>query len=186
MLGMTESLAAPDRGGARYSQGAGQHLPQVYDELRRLAAAKLENEPDGHTLDATALVHEAYLRLGGEQTFSTRSGFLRAAAVAMRRVLIDHARGKRADKRGGDWNRTEPGDSPQRLDDSNLLALDDALSELASVDREVAELVQLRYFTGLTIPQAAEALGISARTADRTWAYARAWLYRKISGEKLT
>jgi RNA polymerase sigma factor (TIGR02999 family) len=166
-------------------QAAARLLPLLYDELRRLAAAKLAHEPAGHALDATALVHEAYLKLGGDQSFATRSAFMRAAAEAMRRVLVDHARAKRAAKRGGDWNRIHLPDPAVPIDDSNLIALDEALAEFAAVDPEAAELVQLRYFTGLTIPQAAEALGISARTADRTWAYARAWLFRRISGEKL-
>ena len=162
-----------------------QLLPQVYVELRRLAAAKLAKEPSGHTLDATALVHEAYLKLGGEQSFATKSVFMRSAGLAMRRVLVDHARAKRAGKRGGDWQRIESPDVGSPIDDTDLIALDEALAEFATVDPEAAELVQLRYFTGLTIPQAAEALGISPRTADRTWAYARAWLFRKISGKRL-
>jgi RNA polymerase sigma factor (TIGR02999 family) len=166
-------------------QAAAQLLPLVYDELRRLAAAKLAYEPDGHTLDATALVHEAYLKLGGEQSFATKSAFMRAAAVAMRRVLVDHARAKRSTKRGGDWNRVDLPDIALPIEDSDLLALDEALAEFAAVDREAAELVQMRYFAGLSIAQAAEALGISARTADRTWAYARAWLFRRLSKEKL-
>jgi RNA polymerase sigma factor (TIGR02999 family) len=164
---------------------AEQLLPLAYDELRRLAAAKLAHEPDGHTLDATALVHEAYLKLGVEQSFATKSAFMRAAAEAMRRVLVDHARAKRSDKRGGNWKRIDLPDAGVPVDDSNLIALDEALAEFAAVDPQAAELVQLRYFTGLTIPQAAETLGISPRTADRTWAYARAWLFRRISGEKL-
>jgi RNA polymerase sigma factor (TIGR02999 family) len=164
---------------------AAQLAPLVYDELRRLAAAKLAREPEDHTLDATALVHEAYLKLGGAQTFATKSGFMRAAAEAMRRVLVDHARGKRADKRGGDRRRVDLPDVALPMEDSDLLVLDEALAEFAAMDREAAELVQLRYFAGLTIPQAAEVLGISPRTADRTWAYARAWLFRRISQEKL-
>jgi RNA polymerase sigma factor (TIGR02999 family) len=160
-------------------------LPLVYDELRWLAAAKLAHEAAGHTLDATALVHEAYLKLGGEQAFTSQTSFKRAAAEAMRRVLVDHARAKRAGKRGGDWNRIDLPEPAGPVEDSQLIALDEALAEFAAVDRQAAELVQLRYFTGLTIPQAAEALGISARTADRTWAYARAWLFRRILREKV-
>lgn len=160
-------------------------LPQVYDELRKLAAAKLIREPDGHTLDATALVHEAYMKLGGEQSFASRSDFLRAAAGAMRRVLVDHARTKRADKRGGDWQRVDMPDAVAQMNDANLIELDAALLEFAKIDREASELVQLRYFAGLTIPQAAEALGISPRTADRIWTFARAWLFHRIAGEKL-
>jgi len=167
------------------SHSAGTLLPQVYDELRRLAAARMAGERGDHTLDATALVHEAYLKLGGDQSFATKSAFMRAAAEAMRRVLLDHARAKRADKRGGDWNRIDLPDASVPIDDSNLIALDEALAEFAEVDPQAAELVQLRYFTGLSIPQAAETLGISPRTADRTWAYARAWLFCRISGEKL-
>jgi RNA polymerase sigma factor (TIGR02999 family) len=164
---------------------AAELLPLVYNELRRLAAAKLADEPEGHTLDATALVHEAYLKLDGEQSFATKSAFMRAAAVAMRRVLVDHARAKRADKRGGDRKRVDLPDVAVPIEDSDVLALDEALEEFAAVDHQAAELVQLRYFTGLTLQQVAETLGISVRTADRTWAYARAWLFRRISGEKL-
>jgi RNA polymerase sigma factor (TIGR02999 family) len=164
---------------------ADQLLPLVYDQMRRLAAGKLAREPNGHTLDATALVHEAYLKLGGEQLFAGKSAFMRAAAEAMRRVLVDHARAKRADKRGGGRKRVDLPDVPVPSDDSALVALDDALVEFARVDPQAAELVKLRYFTGLTISEAAETLGISPRTADRTWAYARAWLFRKISGGNL-
>jgi RNA polymerase sigma factor (TIGR02999 family) len=160
-------------------------VPLVYDELCRLAAAKLGHEADGHSLDSTALVHEAYLKLGGERSFATKSDFLRASAVAMRRVLVDHARAKQADKRGGDWKRIALLNPASPIEDSNLVALDEALAEFTAVDPEAAELVQLRYFAGLTVPQAAEALGMSARTADRTWAYARAWLFRRISGKRL-
>jgi RNA polymerase sigma factor (TIGR02999 family) len=159
---------------------AKQLLPLVYDELRRLAAAKLAHEPQGHTLDATALVHEAYLKLGGDQSFASQSAFMRAAARAMRRVLVDHARDKRAIKRGGDWKRVDLPDVAAPIEDSELLALDGALAELTEVDAEAAELVQLRYFTGLTIPEAAEVLGISAQTADRMWVYARAWLFHRV------
>jgi RNA polymerase sigma factor (TIGR02999 family) len=182
MSDVTQVPSALKHGGPGASE---QLLPLVYDELHRLAAAKLANEPSGHTLDTTALVHEAYLKVGGEQSFATKTAFMRAAAVAMRRVLVDHARAKRANKRGGDWQRIESPDVGSPAADRNLIALDEALAELNAVDPEAAELVQLRYFTGLTIPQAAEALGISARTADRTWAYARAWLFRRISGKRL-
>ena len=151
-------------------------LPQVYDELRKLAAAKLRHEPDGHTLDATALVNEAWLKLHGE-SFASRSGFFRAAAVAMRRILVDHARAKQADKRGGGrrvaYDLEQHPESPPPTD---VLALDDALTRLAVAQPAVAELVHLRYFVGLTIPEAAELIGISPRTADAWWAYARGWL----------
>jgi RNA polymerase sigma factor (TIGR02999 family) len=182
MSDITQILSAIEVGDA---QAAEQLLPLVYDDLRRLAAAKLVYEPDGHTLDAMALVHEAFLKLGDDQSFATKSDFMRAAAEAMRRVLVDHARANGADKRGGDWKRIDLSDVALSIDDSNLLAVDDALAELAVVDPEAAELVKLRYFTGLTVPQAAAALGVSPRTADRMWIYARAWLFRKISGEKL-
>jgi RNA polymerase sigma factor (TIGR02999 family) len=167
--------------------GAGQQdaqhlLPLVYKELRRLAAVQLANEPTGHTLNATALVHEAYLRLGSERSFATRSHFFRAAAISMRRVLVDHARGKRADKRGGEWNRQDLDDAALPAQDLDLLALDEALTALGAADPQAAELVQLRYFAGLSIPEAAEALGVSQRSADRIWSYARAWLFRRISG----
>lgn len=155
----------------------------VYAELRRLAATKMAGEPDGHTLDATALVHEAFLKLGGE-SFATRSGFLRAAAVAMRRILIDHARAKRADKRGGSRRQVavEPDQLAAARPDDDLLAVDEALTRFAAVDPQAAELVALRCFAGLTLPEAADALGVSPRTADRLWSFARAWLYRELSG----
>jgi len=168
-----------------YPQPAQQLLPLLYHELRRLAAAKIANEQHGHTLDATALVHEAFIKLGGDQSFASKSDFMRAAAESMRRVLVDYARMKRADKRGGDWKRIEMPDVPLSIDDSNLIALDEALVEFAAIDSQAAELVQLRFFTGLTIPEAADALGISPRTADRIWTYARAWLFRRICGKKL-
>jgi RNA polymerase sigma factor (TIGR02999 family) len=155
----------------------------VYAELRRLAAVKMADEPDGHTLDATALVHEAFLKLGAA-SFASRSGFFRAAAVAMRRILIDHARAKRADKRGGDRHRSAV--SPDQLaaehPHSDLLAVDEALIRFAAIDPEAAELVTLCYFGGMTLPEAADAIGVSPRTADRLWAFARAWLYRELSG----
>ena len=157
-------------------------LPQVYAELRRLAAAKMAGEPDGHTLDATALVHEAFVKLGGE-SFASPSAYLRAAAVAMRRILVDHARAKRADKRGGGRRAgVEPDELPAPPADADVLAVDDALARFAAADPQAAELVTLRYFAGLTIPEAAAALGISPRTADRLWAFAKAWLYRELSG----
>jgi RNA polymerase sigma factor (TIGR02999 family) len=158
-------------------------LPVVYDELRRLAAANLAREPDGHTLDATALVHEAYLRLGEQQAFSTRTDFFRAAAGAMRRVLVDHARAKRAAKRGGQRLRVEFPDVPDGLRDPDLVDLDDALTELERRDPTAAELVTLRYFSGLSHVEAAEALGLTRRQADGVWAVARAWLFRRLRAE---
>jgi RNA polymerase sigma factor (TIGR02999 family) len=166
-------------------QAASKLLPLVYDELRTLAAAQMAREPDGHTLDATALVHEAFLRLNGGQSFTSKSAFLRVAAEAMRRILVDHARAKRADKRGGDMKRVELKDVLANGLATNVVDLDEALIKLTAVDPQAAELVQLRYFSGLTIPQAAEALDIAPRSADRLWAFARAWLFRELSQEKL-
>ncbi|HEY2250242.1 MAG TPA: sigma-70 family RNA polymerase sigma factor [Planctomycetaceae bacterium] len=159
-------------------------LPLVYDELRRLAAAKLAHEARGHTLQATALVHEAYLRLiaGAEPRFQTRGHFFTAAAEAMRRILIDRARSRGRQKRGGGARRLELNDldlaSPPPDDD--LLALDEALSKLEAEDPVKANLVKLRFFAGLTVEQAATALGISRATADRYWSFARAWLFHEI------
>lgn len=156
-------------------------LPLVYDELRKLAAAKLLAESPGHSLDATALVHEAWLKLAGE-SFSTRSGFFRASAVAMRRILVDHARSKKAAKRGGGQLRADL--DPQRLPDRPLNpdveAIDAALERLAVTQPRIVELVQLRYFLGMTIPEAAAVLDISPRTADAWWAYARGWLGEEL------
>lgn len=155
-----------------------QLLPLVYDELRKLASAKMAQEKPGHTLEATALVHEAYLRLTGSRSYESQSHFLRAAAESMRRILIDHARARNAAKRGGQGHRVELESDCLAItpDGSNLEALDEALSRLAIEYPQQAELVQLRYFGGLTLEQCAEALGVSARTADTWWAYARAWL----------
>ena len=152
-------------------------LPQVYDELRKLAAAKLASEKPGQTLDATALVHEAYLKLGGERSFATRSDYLKAAAQAMRRILVDRARARNAAKRGGGRRvDLESDDLISQPPDDAVEALDDALSRLVVEQPQLAELVQLRRFGGLTLAQCAEVLGVSARTADTWWAYARAWL----------
>jgi len=151
-------------------------LPLVYDELRKLAAAKLAHEQPGHTLNATALVNEAWLKLADE-SFSTKSGFFRAAAVAMRRILVDHARAKNAVKRGRRQRvpyEVEHLPEPER--DDELEAINEALNRLAEQQPQVAELVQLRYFVGLTIPESAAILGISPRTADAWWSYARGWL----------
>ena len=154
-----------------------QLLPQVYDELRKLAAAKLAAEQPGQTLDATALVHEAFLKLGGERSFATRRDYLQAAAQAMRRILIDRARARNAVKRGGgrrvDLKSNHLVANPQN---ESLLALDNALLKLAVEHPKLAELVQLRYFGGMTLAESAEILGVSPRTADTWWAYARAWL----------
>lgn len=174
MNDVTQLLEAAHRGDC---QAAADLLPLVYDELRKLASAKMVQEKPGHTLDATALVHEAYLKLTGARTFESKNHFLRAASEAMRRILVDHARARNADKRGGGRRISLESDhlaiSP---DDSNIEALDHALAKLAREHPQQAELVQLRYFGGLTLDQCAEALGVSARTADTWWAYSRAWL----------
>jgi len=165
---------------------AGQLLPLVYDELRRLAAQKLSHEKPGQTLDATALVHEAYLRLvADEQPWSGRAHFFAAAAEAMRRILVENARRKHSLKRGGGRTRVDLDAvapvAPERADD--LLALDEALTRLAEKDQGKADLVRLRYFAGLTLDQAAAVLDISPATADRHWAYARAWLHQEVLGQ---
>jgi RNA polymerase sigma factor (TIGR02999 family) len=166
-------------------QAAGQLLPQVYDELRRLAAQRLAQESPGQTLDPTGLVHEAYLRLVGDdpdRPWQSRGHFFAAAAEAMRRILVEKARRKRRQKRGGGRARVvlDPAliAAPGASDD--LLVLDDALTRLAAHAPLVAALVSLRYFAGLTNKQAAEALGIAPRTADLRWSYARAWLLAEL------
>jgi RNA polymerase sigma factor (TIGR02999 family) len=164
-----------------------QLLPLVYDELRRLAAHKLAQEKPGQTLDATALVHEAYLRLigpGEPVQWDNAGHFFAAAAEAMRRILVDNARRKRTRKHGGDRGQEDLDEIQLAAPEprADLLALDDALSRLATQDPVKAQLVNLRYFGGLTLTQAAQALGISKSTADRYWAYARAWLHQEITG----
>jgi RNA polymerase sigma factor (TIGR02999 family) len=169
---------------------AEQLLPLIYDELRRLAAEKLAAERPGQTLEATALVHEAYLRLVGvktPQSWDSRGHFFAAAAEAMRRILIDHARRKRSQKRGGGLRRVEldgsaPVAAPEAPPAEDLLALDEALKQFESEEPLKARLVKLRYFAGLSLADAAAALGISPATAKRHWIYARSWLYGKIQG----
>jgi RNA polymerase sigma factor (TIGR02999 family) len=157
-------------------------LPQVYAELRRLASAKLAGENPGHTLDATALVHEAFLKLGGERSFTSKSDYFKAAAEAMRRILVDHARARNAAKRGGGKRvDVDPDQFPTSPIDENIEALDEALTRLGTQQPRMAELVQLKHFGGLTLEQAAEVLGISPRTADTWWAYARAWLVVELT-----
>jgi RNA polymerase sigma factor (TIGR02999 family) len=161
---------------------AEQLLPLVYEELRKLAAAKLSHENPGQTLQATALVHEAYLRLVNvekAQHWNSRGHFFGAAAEAMRRILVENARRKQRPKHGGDWKRIDLEDSPAMTDDraEQLLALDQALQSLAAESPEKAELVKLRYFGGLSHQEAAQALGISRATADRYWAYAKVFLH---------
>jgi len=160
-------------------------LPLVYDELRNLAAAKLAHERPGQTLDATALVHEAYLKLVGSgppPQWNDRAHFFRAAAEAMRRVLVDTARRRRSEKRGGARERVELAEpiDAQSLQGEDIVAVSDALQKLEQRDRTKAELVKLRYFAGLTLTEAAEVLGVSRATADRYWACAKVWLYREL------
>jgi RNA polymerase sigma factor (TIGR02999 family) len=182
MSQVTCILSAIDQGDP---SAAAQLLPLVYDELRKLAAQKLAHEKPGHTLQATALVHEAYLRLVGQQdpvSYRDRSHFFAAAAAAMRHILIDRARRKRTRKRGGGMARQPLEAIAAPEPDDELLAVDEALRKLAAIDPKKAKLVELRYFAGLTGEQAAEVLGISATTADRHWAYARAWLQAEVRG----
>ena len=186
---MTRILSAIERGD---SNAASELLPLVYDELRRLAARKMAEEAPGQTLQGTALVHEAYLRLvvsedasaPRERPWNSRGHFFAAAAEAMRRILVENARRKKSLKQGGDWSRLDlDGEQPAAPETSeDLLALDEALDKLAGVNPTAAKLVQLRYFAGLSLPDAARVLDISARTAGRLWAYARAWLRREIEG----
>jgi RNA polymerase sigma factor (TIGR02999 family) len=170
-------------------QAGGQLLPLVYDELRQLAAQKLAQEKPGHTLEATALVHEAYLRLAGadaQQCWNSRGHFFAAAAEAMRRILVESARRKGRQKRGGGWRRQDVNVDEPAMDEPapDLLAVDDALEALAREHAEHAELVKLRYFAGLTLAEAAGALGMSTATAERRWRYARAWLARRLAPDR--
>jgi RNA polymerase sigma factor (TIGR02999 family) len=183
MSEVTRILTAIECGDAR---AADQLLPLVYEELRRLAAEKMSHERPGQTLEATALVHEAYIRLvdAEAQNWSGRTHFFAAAAEAMRRILIENARRKQRCKHGAERQRVNLDDSEIAIEgppSTDLIALDEALSKLAEEDRVVADLVKMRYYAGLTIEQAAEVLGVSRRTADRYWAYARAWLYQEIT-----
>jgi RNA polymerase sigma factor (TIGR02999 family) len=163
---------------------AAELLPLVYDELRKLAAQRLAHEKPGQTLNATALVHEAYLRLVGDQRFDSRGHFFAAAATAMRRILIERARRKQRRIHGGGRRRQElrPDLVAAAVPNEQLLSLDAALAKLAQHDALKARLVELRYFAGLTGDQAAQILGISPKTADRYWVYARAWLRREMDG----
>lgn len=162
-------------------------LPLVYNELRRLAAWRLQQERPGQTLQATALVNEAYLRLikGTDEHWENKRHFFVAAAEAMRRILIDNARKKNCQKRGGEWRRTEVemSDLGYESPSDEVQQVHEVLDQFAEVDPQSAELVKLRFFAGLTQQQAADILGISKRTADNRWAYARAWLYRAINEE---
>ncbi len=184
MSDVTQILSRIESGDPAASE---QLLPLVYDELRKLAAARLAQEKPGQTLQATALVHEAYLRLlgpaGTEQPWNGRGHFFAAAAEAMRRILVEQARYKGRLKHGGEWERVDLDSAcavsePPSLD---LLALDEALSKLAAVEPAKADLVKLRFFAGLTMPEAAAVLGISTATAKRHWTFARAWLYAEMA-----
>ncbi len=182
MSDVTHILSAIEQGDAAASE---QLLPLVYRELRRLASQRLEHEKPGQTLQPTALVHEAYLRLVDVekvQPWNSRGHFFAAAAEAMRRILVENARRKQQVARGGDRHRISM-DMEQLESDASpeeLLALDESLCRLEEHDPEAAKLVKLRYFVGMTMPQAAESLGISLRTAERNWTYARTWLHREL------
>ena len=182
MTDVTQILNAIERGDTR---AADQLLPLVYEELRLLAARKLSQERPGQTLQATALVHEAYIRLGGSETQngSDRGHFFAAAAEAMRRILVERARRKQSLKRGGGRRRVSLDDSDIVVEGPSIdiIALDEAITKLAERDDGLAELVKLRYFAGLTLEQVAKIQGISQRTAGSYWAYARAWLHREIA-----
>jgi RNA polymerase sigma factor (TIGR02999 family) len=185
---VTQLLNAMDRGDPR---AAAQLLPLVYEELRKLAAERLAHESPGQTLEATALVHEAYLRLvaadrEGEAKSSTWDGrghFFAAAAEAMRRILVERARRKKSAKHGGKLRRIRLDDVAEREPDDDLVALDEALAELQHHDAAAARLVTLRYFGGLGHQEAAEVMGITRRAADRLWALARAWLYQRLADD---
>jgi len=169
------------------SQAADQLLPLVYAELRRLAAHKMASESPGQTLQPTALVHEAWLKLVGQQSrkWQDRNHFFAAAAEAMRRILVDNARRKRTLRHGGGQQRVELDDVKLLVENhDHLLAVNDALEKFAAKDKQKADLVKLRYFVGMTIGEAAALLGISEGTAKRHWAYARAWLYTEIRAEQ--
>jgi RNA polymerase sigma factor (TIGR02999 family) len=185
MPDVTHLLEAAHAGDRR---AAADLLPLVYEELRKLAAARMAGESPDHTLQPTALVHEAYLRLIGpadRDRWHNRGHFFAAAAEAMRRILVEAARRKKADKRGGGRHRVDAATveipAPEVGDD--LVAIDAALDRLAALDPVKADLVKLRYFAGLTIERAAAALGISPATANRYWAYSRAWLFQQVAGE---
>jgi RNA polymerase sigma factor (TIGR02999 family) len=184
MSDLTHILSAIDQGDPRAAERL---LPLVYDELRRLAANKIGHETPGQTLQATALVHEAYLRLVDTETvqsWNSRGHFFAAAAEAMRRILVERARHKRSLKAGGGQRRQELPDIEMAVaaPHLDLLALHEALTKLELQDKRRAELVKLRFFTGLTIAEAAQVLGISESTADNDWAYARSWLRLEIAG----
>jgi RNA polymerase sigma factor (TIGR02999 family) len=182
MSEVTRILDAIQTGDPR---AADQLLPLVYGELRKLAAARMANEAAGHTLQPTALVHEAWLRLAGNDAqvqFANRAHFFAAAAEAMRRILIERARRKGAGKRGGDWQRIDLDkvEIATDADDDTLLLVNEALEKLAAEDAKAAEIAKLRFFGGLTLEEAGQVLGVTDRTAKRYWAYARAWLFDEM------
>jgi RNA polymerase sigma factor (TIGR02999 family) len=185
MTEVTRILSAIEQGDP---DAAEQLLPLVYDELRKLAAVKLSREKPGQTLQATALVHEAYLRrvdVEKAQHWGSRGHFFAAAAEAMRRILLNRARDKKRLKRGGDCRRIDLDQIDLALDarSEDLIALDEAIQQLAEEDQQCAELVKLRFFAGLSHTEAAAALAITRRMADRQWAYARAWIYDRLGGD---
>ena len=180
---VTQFLSKIDEGD---SDAADQLLPLVYEELRRLARGRMAEERPGQTLQATALVHEAYLRLVGSEkdSYRDRQHFFAVAATAMRRILVDNARAKLTEKRGGKYERVPLFDVPDSSSDTELLTLHEALEKLEIADPQKARLVELRYFVGMTSNEAAEVLGISTATAERHWAFARAWLQSEVRGRK--
>ena len=185
MSDVTQILTAIEQGDAN---AADELLPLVYEELRKLAAHRMANEAANQTLQPTALVHEAWMRLVGEENpkFANRAHFFAAAAEAMRRILIDNARRKRALRHGGGQQRVdfEHAEFASANDDDQLLAVNEALDKLAAQNKLEAELAKLRYFVGITLDEADEVLGISARTADNYWAHARAWLFHELKGQR--
>lgn len=179
---VTRILNAAQSGDATAAE---QLLPLVYEELRKLAAARMANESAGHTLQPTALVHEAWLRLAGNDAnvqFANRAHFFAAAAEAMRRILIERARRKSAEKRGGDWQRIDLDkvDIAADADDDTLMLVSEALDKLARQDAKAAEIVKLRFFGGLTLEEAGQVMGVTDRTTKRYWAFARAWLFDEM------
>jgi RNA polymerase sigma factor (TIGR02999 family) len=183
MSEVTNILTAMEQGDRKV---AGELLPLVYEELRKLAAARMANQPAGHTLQPTALVHEAWLRLAGaDAKFEGRTHFFATAAEAMRHILVDHARRKSALRHGGGQQRVEFNEAGLAApgNDDQILAVNDALDKLAMENKIGADLVKLRYFGGMTLAEAAQALGVSERTADNYWAYAKAWLVREMQAQ---
>jgi len=186
MTDVTRILSAIEEGDP---QAAEQLLPLVYEELRKLAAAKMAQENPGQTLQATALVHEAFLRLVGvekDQHWNSRGHFFGAAAEAMRRILVENARRKASPTYGGDRRRVDLSDicSATEVSAEDLLSIDEALTKLAQVNPSKAELVRLRFYAGLSVPEAAKTLGVSVSTAERYWTYARSWLYCNLNVEE--